>query len=52
MNTYQDKGTGLWKIGSNGTPKFETEMDAKREALNIIVDKILELQKKRNKAVH
>lgn len=51
MRVYQDKETGLWKIGSNGKAIHETEQAAKRAALNQIVDKILELQRKRQSAV-
>lgn len=51
MKCYQDKETGLWKIGSNGKPQYETESAAKRAGLNSIVDKILELQRKRQQAV-
>ncbi len=32
MRAYQDKQTGLWKLGLNGDYKFKTEQEALSDA--------------------
>lgn len=51
MKTYQDKTTGKWKIGSNGKPIYDTEKEARRAGLDMLVERIWNLTRRKNDAM-
>lgn len=44
MRAYRDKLTGLWKWGTNGSPKYETRIECERDGNNKLVERLRKIR--------
>lgn len=48
LRAYKDKTTGLWKWGTRGEPKYDTQGQAEKAGMDILTKRLREVRDKLN----